>query len=387
VQTSTAGRAATTVAALLTCVAVPCIACSPTTPRPGPTTTATPVGLSGLHVDTLPGDLQPSALTISGGSLVVVGHRPSAAGRAPAAAIVADGGARSVPVRPASPYGAVADLVSVATDGSQLAALGAARGGAHANARWTIWTGTTQRLVDRPQTFETFGGWSAGSLTGVVGTPDGPRVVGSWQGRSGLDIAVWRPDGERWVRVDSGGTPLANSAKFQVSGRSVAPTEHGMIITGSLVDLSGGVRQSAAVWMSAGSDRDWRLIRLPEPGRRSEALSARCTAGTCWVAGHVDGRLAVWRVSADGADRDTAVPEIAIDDSGPLPRVAGAAPAPVVAFSANGRVALLARSSGTWTVRAGPTGALVAAAEVRGRIYLAASGAPDRSELWSADLP
>ena len=74
--------------------------------------------------------------------------------------------------------------------GGSVVALGAAHGGAHANFRWTIWTGTPAGLVDRPQTFETFGGQEAGSLLAVARDRHGPLIVGTWQGAHGLDGAT-----------------------------------------------------------------------------------------------------------------------------------------------------------------------------------------------------
>lgn len=333
----------------------------------------------------LPDGLQPSTLEVSGDDLIIAGHRPTADDRRPALAALHDGAAQVIRVIPNSPYATVADLVSIAVDGHRLAALGAAHGGAHANFRWTIWTGTTKALVDRPQTFETFGGESAGSLTDVVTTPGGPRIVGSWQGQTALDIAIWRPDADRWTRQSSAGTPLANTATLQVSGRSAAPTSSGMIIAGSVLDLSGGVRQSAAIWLSSDSDREWRLIRLPDPGARSEALSARCSTTRCIVAGYVDGRLSLWSVVGGQAERLGALPGIAIDVDGPAPQVIAAEPEPVVAFSAAGRVGVLEPTTGGWSTRSGPAGSLVAAAEVGGRIYLATNTSPDQSELWSGE--
>jgi hypothetical protein len=333
----------------------------------------------------LPDDLQPSTLAVAGPDLIVAGPRATTDDREPALAVIGNGAPRTVRLVPASPYAKVADLVSIAVDGRRVAALGAAHGGAHANFRWTIWTGTTDVLVDRPQTFETFGGQSAGSLTDVVSTADGPRIVGSWQGESALDIAIWRPDGNRWVRLDSSGTPLANTPTLQVSGRAAASRGTGMIITGSVLDLSDDVRQNAAVWLS-NADRDWRLVRLPDPGARSEALSARCAGSVCWIAGYVDDRLAIWSLTGDQAERIADLPTIPIDVDGPAPQVITAS-APAAAFSADGRIGVVARGAGGWIERTGPAGSLVAATGLDGRVYLAATTSSNRAELWAGEAP
>ena len=96
-------------------------------------------------------------------------------------------------LRPSTPYGKVAALISLTGDGRSIVAIGAAHGGAHANFRWTIWTGTAAGVVDRPQTFETFGGQEAGGLLAVAQDREGPLIVGTWQGAYGLDGAIWRP--------------------------------------------------------------------------------------------------------------------------------------------------------------------------------------------------
>ena len=103
--------------------------------------------------------------------------------------------ARPVPLQPNSPYAKVADLVSLAARGEEVVALGAAHGGAHANVRWTVWAGSTaQRLDEYPQTFETFGGQSAGGLLDIIITTNGPAIAGTWAAREGgLDAAIWLP--------------------------------------------------------------------------------------------------------------------------------------------------------------------------------------------------
>ena len=79
-------------------------------------------------------------------------------------------------------------------------------GGAHANPRWTVWAGSPQRLDEYPQTFETFGGQSAGGLLDIVFTSDGPVIAGSWAAmEGGLDTAVWLPR----ASDGSAGSPLA----------------------------------------------------------------------------------------------------------------------------------------------------------------------------------
>ena len=90
--------------------------------------------------------------------------------------------------------------------------VGGAPAGAHSNTRWSTWRGDASGVRELPQPFATFGGWGAGALVSLVQTPSAPVIVGSWEsGGAGLDIAVWHPRGERWVRASSAGTALAST--------------------------------------------------------------------------------------------------------------------------------------------------------------------------------
>ena len=259
---------------------------------------------------TLAEDIAPSSLAPAGSSLLV-GGRGSVGGNHPVLFHVgATGVVRPVPLRPNSPYAKVADLSSLASDGTQVFAIGEAHGGAHANFRWTSWSGSVQALTEHPQTFETFGGISAGALLDIVATTDGPVIAGSWSSADarGLDAAIWLPRGQTWQRQESAGGALANRDDLQVAPRAAAAFGPTMIITGSVITFGDGVQQSAAIWTWPSRDAAWQLTRLPEPGGRSEALSSQC-ADRCWVSGHVDGQLALWRTGRGEVARETTLPE------------------------------------------------------------------------------
>ncbi len=342
--------------------------------------------MHGLRSESLPADLQPSTLLAFGEALYVAGHVGRESTRRPALATIVKDRTDPIPLKPTGPYAKVADLFSVAVDGDTITALGRANGGAHANPRWTTWNGTATRVTERPQVFWTFGGEEAGALTGVASTPYGPRIVGSWQGRSALDIAIWRQRDGRWVRLNSAGTPLANTSTLQGSGRSVTSTGTGMVISGSVLELSGGVRQSAAVWVSR-SDRDWRLVRLPDPGARSEALAASCAGDVCLIAGHVDGRLAAWTLQSGKAQRVADLPSVSIELDGPPPRAIAASPVPMLAYTSGGRVGVVVGVDRHWATYAGPRGDLADATAMGDRIYLAVRTTPEQGQLWSGDTP
>jgi hypothetical protein len=146
--------------------------CSSAEP-PAPTETVRELSWSRIA---LPKSVAASSLAAASEALLV-GGRASSGGDHPVLLVVkAAGSPRAVPLHPTSPYAKVADLVSVAAHGDEVVALGAAHGGAHANFRWTVWSGSRQRLDEDPQTFETFGGQSAGGLLDIVITLRGQHL-------------------------------------------------------------------------------------------------------------------------------------------------------------------------------------------------------------------
>lgn len=346
--------------------------------QPGP-----PVVLTGWETLDLPGGLLPATVATVGGDVLVGGSVDAGAERAPALVRgTADDGSpdwQPVPLQPSTPYGKVASLVSLAGDDRSVTALGAAHGGAHANFRWTVWTGAPAGLVDRPQTFETFGGQQAGSLLAVVRDGVGPLIVGTWQGAHGLDGALWRSDGQRWIRQPTPAA-LANTVDRQVGPRTASGQPDGTVtIDGSVVDLSDGVRQSAAVWRGSGST--WGLSVLPDPGRRSEAWSTTCAGPgpDCWTVGSRDGVTAVW---SDGAR--TSGPELPVvdDDTGVVTRHDDRV---VAAVSTNGQGRLLVGHDGEWQLFTAPDGVVRAATLVGTRLYLV-SGPENDGVLSVRDL-
>ena len=301
------------------------------------------------------------------------------------AAIAGDGTTRSVPLKPNSPYAKVADLVSLDADANEVVALGAAHGGAHSNFRWTVWRGTAAGLVDHPQTFETFGGQSAGGLTDIVLTSAGPVIAGSWSSASGkgLDAAVWLPEGDRWVRKASAGTPLANTDLVQVAPWSAAAHGQAMIITGSLITFGDGLRQTAAVWTWPTRSAKWSVTRLPDAGKRSEALAARCTQA-CWVSGYVDGQVALWQVGAGEPVRESLPAGLPVD--GGTRTVLTADGRPGVVFSKAGRSMLVVKSQAGWSTFAAPDGTVVDAIAVGDRVYVILGADAASSRLWTVPL-
>jgi hypothetical protein len=302
----------------------------------------------------------------------------------------ASGLAHAVRLHPTSPYAKVADLVSVAARGDEVVAIGAAHGGAHANFRWTVWAGSTQRLDEYPQTFETFGGWSAGALLDVVITSDGPAIAGTWAASSGgLDAAVWLPDGRKWLRQESAGTALANTKELQVAPRKTSAAGTTMIISGSVITFGDGVEQRAAVWTWPSRSSTWMLQQLPDAGIHSEALSSRCVQ-TCWVSGHADGTLALWSFDrahvAETATREATLSSMQVDSDGSGPRTVISGDLPGVLFSHAGSTRLLVSDGHNgWRIFTAPAGSVLDATTVGDRLYAIIRN-DDAVGLWAADL-
>ena len=338
----------------------------------------------------LPKSVAASSLAPTSEGLLVGGRASSGGDHPVLLAVDASGSTRSVPLHPTSPYAKVADLVSVAARGTEVVALGAKHGGAHANIRWTVWAGSTQRLDEDPQTFETFGGPDAGGLLDIVATSDGPVIAGTWAaGEGGLDAAVWLPRGRRWLRQDSDGTALANTPQIQVNPRAASAAGAAVILPGSVITFNDGVEQRAAIWTWPTRSSAWTLQQLPDAGTHSEALSSRC-AQTCWASGHADGRVALWSFdpanAADTVTRDSTLPSMEIDTDGPGPRTVISGDRPGVLFSHAGSTRLVVSDGhNSWQTFTAPAGSVLDATTVGNRLY-ALIQTPDAVGLWTADL-
>jgi hypothetical protein len=252
-----------------------------------------------------------------------------------------------------------------------------------------VWSGTTREVVEQPQGFELFGGPRAGGLINAVVLPDVEALVGSWQGvEAGLDAVVYLAPGGTWTRTDPAGTSLQSTASQLVSPRSAVRSGPGMVIAGSVLHLGGGaVTQTASLWRSTGPNTGWHLVRLPDAGDSSEAISARCDGLRCLVAGRSDGALALWDVDGETATRVTGLPGVGIRESDPVcaPQVINGREVQLTAQS--GRVVALTRTSSSWTRSAGPEGTPIAASLVGQRLYVIVSpgrGAPSGPGVRSA---
>jgi hypothetical protein len=332
----------------------------------------------------LPTGVEPKTLTTMGDRLLVGGLKAGDSPDTPSPVLlVLDSGdvSQSIPLTPKSPYAPIARWYSVVTDGTRIVGIGGANGGAHANVRWTTWRGTAAGVEELPQNFYTFGGWGAGDLVDAVITPGGDALVGSWGGaQAGLDAAVWTFADPVWTRQDPAGTALESTSTLLVGPRGATSDGAGILVTGSVLHLDEGVKQTAAVWRSSGPNTGWHRIDLPDSGTHSESVSARCggPSGTsCVVAGQVDGRLAVWSLDGDLMTRQSGIPAAAVGDQDVVPAPVIAGSTSIIPSPNGATVAVLSRSdTGSWLMSAGPAGLPVAAAAVGDRLYVATRPAP-----------
>jgi hypothetical protein len=381
--TTTRGVASLWAALLMMIMVASCSDAGP----PAPPETARELSWSRIA---LPESVAASSLAPASEVLLVAGRASSGRGHPALFAVDASGNTHAVALHPNSPYAKVADLVSVAAHGTEVVALGGKHGGAHANVRWTVWTGSRQGLDEYPQPFETFGGQSAGGLLGIVIASDGPVIAGTWAANEGgLNAAVWLPTGRRWLRQESDRTALANTQQIQVNPRAASAAGPAVILSGSVITFGDGVEQRAALWTWPTRSSAWMLQQLPDAGIHSEALSSRCVQ-TCWVSGHADGRLALWSFDlahvAESATRHSTLPSLEINTNGPGPRTVLSGGRPGILFSHAGSTRLLVSDGhNVWQIFTAPAGSVLDATTVGDRLY-AIIRTDDTVGLWTADL-
>ncbi|WP_353355502.1 hypothetical protein [Intrasporangium sp. DVR] len=346
----------------------------------GAVTTAQPLTWAEL---TLPDGVEPVTVVPADDALVIGGFatdRPR-----PVMFIVRDQRLTPIQVEPHSPYAFVARWVSIAVADGHLVAVGGARGGAHANVRWTVWqgsaTGRTPQLVEHPQPFGVFGGWGAGDLTGVAFAGAEPVIAGAWASeRTGNDVSLWRASEDRWARQDSTGTPLGSTPTALNGARFIATTGQGLALAGSVTDLGGGsVVSVPALWFASGPQGPWTLVRLPAAQSIAEAHSARCEQSRCLVVGADGDALAVWDVQGSTPTRLT-TPQVVLADKQVVPPPVGIAGSSYIALPG----LVLEGTSRGWDERTGPPGAPMAAAAVGDVLYLVTRQGDGPNRLWSA---
>jgi hypothetical protein len=280
----------------------------------------------------------------------------------------------------------LAKWYSISSDGDRIVGLGGERGGAHSNVRWSVWTGSVTGLDEKLQGFSVFGGWGAGELVSAVLTPVGPALIGSWQSAQvGLDVSVWTSDGDVWARQNSAGTVLESTRQALPFARAASPLGQGILIAGTQLTIGPGKSgQVPVMWRSSSGNTGWTATPLPDAGLNGIAMAVRCWDSTCAVAGSVDGKLAVWRLTGDTWTRLPGAQPIAVTEKAEL-----AAPVDIdghlTQIVSDGGQVKIARADGdAWTVHNanGPTGTVTSVAKIGGTVYVLAGPDEEHQVLW-----
>lgn len=223
----------------------------------------------------------------------MTGSVPGPAGRAPGA--WSNGAA--VPLFPATGYGRQAELTQPAASGERLLALGSAFGGAHANPRPTIWTGTAAGLTEHEQPVELLGGERAVTTSGTAVSPAGYLLTGQWDHRAGgVGAAAWASgDGVSWTLSED--PALLSTGVEQTRLLSAAGGGPGFVAVG---DVRSGPTVRPAAWTSA-DGAAWTRVALPLPAASASASASAsawrvsCAVADCTVVGTTaEQRLACW---------------------------------------------------------------------------------------------
>ena len=286
-------------------------------------------------------------------------------------------------VRGQSAYAADAQWTSLATVAGTVVGVAGVRGGAHGNVRWTIWRGATSALTEEPQTFDTFGGWGMGSLTGATFTGSAPLLVGSWASETaGLEPALWRASGTTWTRIPSQGTALANTGTTQHLVQGVAALGDRAVLVGRTLHLGPTPTSAASVWF-LGSHDEARLT-LPAPTGMVAGQAVSCDAVRCLVVGSADDRLVAWLIVGMTA-APLSVPSETVVGAETLPTpVIADQELVILAPSHDGTLLLRSRDGGVaWSTSEGPRGRPVAVARVGSSLYVLTEAA-GQATLWVA---
>ena len=204
-----------------------------------------------------------------------------------------------VPVRPTTGYGREAGWWSLTGAAGRLVGIGRTHGGAHSNARWSVFVGDARSgLTEREQSFDAFHGWGAGTLTAAAFAGATPVLLGSWQSdTAGSDVARWLPSGDRWVRQPSTGTPLAATRGSMPQLHAACGGER-LLAVGQVIELA-PLRTRAVAWTCTDPRQDWTRIDLPHDSADATARAVAVLPDGWLVAGRDGGALAAWTVGHD----------------------------------------------------------------------------------------
>lgn len=240
----------------------------------------TPVDLDGA---------EPVTLASSGDTLLIGTTRSGS----PGLTRVVAGQPTPAEAAPSSPYGRDGRWTALAATTDQVTGIAGVRGGAHGNVRWSVWQGTPERITEQQQPFETFGGQDMGQLVAVAIDRQGPVMVGSWKSDSqGNEPALWRPEGDRWVRQPTP-APLKNTALTLRTVSAAAVIQGRLVLVGSEITLGEPPVVSAQVWIDGGQAWESRDLPAASP-TRAEVVS--CDQ-SCLILGQTQDRWTAWTLS------------------------------------------------------------------------------------------
>lgn len=292
--------------------------------------------------------------------------------------VAADGSTTRAGVSAHSGYAREGRWLGVAERDGRLVALAGARGGAHANVRWTFWRGDPTGLAEVPQPFETFGGWGAGTLAGVAAEETGAVILGSWQSATaGLEPTVWRlAPNSAPTRISSTGTALGNGPLTLHQAHGIATTGTLTVIAGSTTHLGDPIASTPTIWVARDSG-PWHAYVFDEPGS-VEAIG--CGASTCLAVGRSAGILRAWAVDRTGV-RDAAAPRLPLTaNPGPSAPAFLGDQAWVAVPTAEG-TRLLHWAAGAWSDNPGPPGSPTAVSATAAAVWVVSSAGAS-STLW-----
>jgi hypothetical protein len=357
---------------------------SPVTPTDGP--------ILAWERVALPGDLSPVTLASDGTTLLVGAQGP---GRPRAHLLSAGpGGMTEIPLTPHSPYAFEGRWLQVVAHDGRIDAIAGARGGAHGNHRWTTWSGTVAGVTEQEQPFGVFGSYGAGDLAGIAYAGRSPVVLGAWQSdRTGLDIAVWTRDVDRWSRHPSTDTALGSTKEQLVSAAAITSRGDGLALAGSVTHLGdGSVRVEAALWTSDDRDGPWTRTDLPHvvPGEGTapvEAQGATCSPRRCLVSGTAGGRFTLWEVSEDTVGQPAGIPDVAVTENAVVLAPVMVGEDVVVVVPSGSGSTVVRRSGGIWSLGEGPEGRPVATVVHGGELWVVTTDVTSTGSLARATIP
>jgi hypothetical protein len=220
-----------------------------------------------------------------------------------------------VVVVPTTPYGAVAELWSVAATERAVVAFGAATGGAHGNPRSASWvldratTSAAPTLREVKAVFELYGGPRQIGVRTVAAFEGGFVIVGTRVSRNGgMGAAVWTSiDGTDFVLRDDDPV-LSSRAGEQQMGSDVVVDGDRLLAVGEQFAVRRGIASTDAIAWTSADGATWAPLppsQLGGGGPGEERYQRVAVSGERGIIGGTfgttDTRVAAWMRSGPSA--------------------------------------------------------------------------------------